>query len=127
MNKINPLILISVLVLTLLITAFNVSRLRNEMRENGKSLFILDDNAKKIMTSKKIWSKTNLKERLDAIFIAENISDKGKTFEVKILSLTRGQVNDMVKKTLSGGFEIEKFTILAEAEDKISFTLEIIK
>ncbi|MDR0665902.1 MAG: hypothetical protein LBF71_00670 [Campylobacteraceae bacterium] len=127
MNKINPLILISVLVLILTAAAFNVSRLKNEMGENGKALLALDDNAKKIAVSKKIWDKTNLKERLDAIFNAANISDKGKTFEVKISSLTRGQINDIVKKTLSGGFEIEKFAILAEAEDKISFTLEIAK
>jgi hypothetical protein len=127
MNKINPLFLISILAAVLLGAAYNVSRLKNEIIEKDKVLFVLEENAKKIVFSKKTWNKTDLKERLGAVFGAGNINDKGKSFEVKASSLTRIQVNDMVKKVLGDGFEIEKFMILAEADDRISLSMEIIK
>ncbi|MDR2081548.1 MAG: hypothetical protein LBP54_06655 [Campylobacteraceae bacterium] len=127
MNKINPLVLICVLTAVLLGAAYNASRLKNEIAKKDKALFILEENAKKIAFSKKTWNKTDLKERLGAVFGAGNINDKGKNFEVKASSLTRAQVNDMVKKTLGDGFEIEKIVILAEADEKISLSMEITK
>ncbi|MDR2790118.1 MAG: hypothetical protein LBB59_04010 [Campylobacteraceae bacterium] len=127
MNKINPLILISILAAVLLVLSFNVSRLKNQIAEKDKALFALEENAKKIVFSKKTWNKTELKERLGTVFGAGNVNDKGKNFEIKVSSLTRMQVNDMVRKMLTDGFEIEKFTILTEAEDKISLGAEITK
>ncbi|MDR2099389.1 MAG: hypothetical protein LBP40_01010 [Campylobacteraceae bacterium] len=127
MNKINPLILLSILTIILIAAMYNVSRLKSEITQQNSALFALQNSAERAAFSKKIWSRTNLKERLNAIFTLGNINDKGKTFEVKASSLTRTQVNDMVKKTLGDGFELEKLVIFTEAEDKISLTVEIAK
>jgi hypothetical protein len=127
MNKINPLILIPVLVLILLILLYGVSHLKNSMIKNQDALFALENNAKKIVTLKKIWNKTNLEERLKSIFGAQSVSDKGRIFTINSASLTREQANDMIKKTFGEAFEIEKFVITADSNDRISLTLEIIK
>ncbi|MDR1555180.1 MAG: hypothetical protein LBS39_04040 [Campylobacteraceae bacterium] len=127
MNKINPLILISVLILVLLVEVYSVSHLKSEIQKSDKALFELDNNAKRILFLKKIWNKTNLEDKLKSIFGEGALSDKGKVFEVKAVSLTHEQVNDMTKKVLGTGFEIEKFEIVTDSEDRTSLVLEIAK
>jgi CHASE1-domain containing sensor protein len=127
MNKINPLVLISALVLILLIMTYGVSHLRDKAKENDRALFNFEESAKRAMVLKRVWNKINLEEKLKTIFGQNSVNDKGKTFEIRLSSLTRGQVNDMTKKVLSEAFEIEKFEIVTQADEKMSIVLEITK
>jgi hypothetical protein len=127
MNKINPLVLISALVFILLILMYNVSRLKYEIKDSQAMLFALEESAKRVTVLKRVWNKVNLEERLKAIFGAGNVSDKGKTFEVRLSSLTRQAANDMTRKAFGEAFEIEKFEITTEADEKTSLVLEITK
>ncbi|MDR0408466.1 MAG: hypothetical protein LBH45_06105 [Campylobacteraceae bacterium] len=127
MNKINPLILTSVLVLVLLIMAYNISHSKDEIKENNTAILALDNNAKKIMYSKKVWDKTNLEGKLKAVFGADTLSDKGKVFEIKLSLLTHEQVDDIAKKAFNEAFEIEKFEIAIDSNGRSSVVLEITK
>jgi hypothetical protein len=127
MNKINPLILTSILAFVLILLSYNVSRLKSDIIEEQNALFALENNAKKIVTLKKIWNKTNLEERLKSVFGDGSVSDKGRVFAVSGTALTREQVNEMSKKAFGEAFEIERFVLTADSEDRISLVMEIAK
>ncbi|MDR1284942.1 MAG: hypothetical protein LBJ88_01935 [Campylobacteraceae bacterium] len=127
MNKINPLILISALILVLLVMVYSVSRFKNELRQNDRAVFALNDNAKRIVSFRKVWDKTNLEERLKTVFGEGALSDKGKVFEIKSSFPTYEQMGDIARKTFSEAFEIEKFEIMTDSNGRVSFILEITK
>ncbi|MDR1460727.1 MAG: hypothetical protein LBI78_03705 [Campylobacteraceae bacterium] len=127
MNKVNPLILISALILVLLIMTYSVSYFKSEIRQSDKAVFVLGNNAKKIVSLKRIWDKTNLEERLKTVFGTGTLSDKGKVFEIKLSSLTREQMYDITRKTFNEAFEVEKFEIVTDSNGRASLVLEVTK
>ncbi|MDR2342809.1 MAG: hypothetical protein LBD84_07220 [Campylobacteraceae bacterium] len=127
MNKINPLILISTLIFILLVTIFSISHLENKIKDAANAIFTLDNDAKRIVSLRKTWDKTNLEERLRSTFIDGTLNDKGKTFEIKATSITYEQANDMTKRVLVEAFEIEKIGIISESKERVSFSLEVAK
>ncbi|MDR0579642.1 MAG: hypothetical protein LBG21_03465 [Campylobacteraceae bacterium] len=127
MNKINPLILISVLILILVVTIFSISHLEKQIKDTADAIFTLDNDAKRIASLRKIWDKTNLEERLRSTFSDGTLSDKGKTFEIKATSITYEQANDMTTRALVEAFEIEKIGLISESKERVSFILEVAK
>jgi predicted membrane protein len=127
MNKINPFVLAAVLFAVLLISAYEVSLVKSDIREAGRGAAVMEAEAKKINTLKKVWDKTNIEAKLKSIFGENRVSDKGLVFEVRANSLSRQSANELIGKALSEAFEIEKFSLSAQSDESLSLTLEIIK
>jgi len=127
MNKINPFVLAAVLFAVLLISLYGVSSVKNDLKESTRAVSLLEEEAKRINTLKKVWDKANTEEKLKSIFGESRVVDKGTIFEVKANSLNQESANDLIAKTSSEAFEIAKLLLTRENGDSISLTLEIVK
>jgi hypothetical protein len=127
MNKINPFVLAAVLFAVLLISLYGVSSVKNDLKESTRAVSLLEEEAKRINTLKKVWDKANTEEKLKSIFGESRVVDKGTIFEVKANSLNQESANDLIAKTSSEAFEIAKLLLTREDGDSISLTLEIVK
>jgi hypothetical protein len=127
MSKINPFVLIAVLLAALLLSAYKVSSLKDDLKNGSKETLLLEDEAKRLSFSKKTWDKANLEARLKNVFGDNKVADKGKSFEVKMSSLNKQDANNFISKAFGETYEIEKFALIAENEDSWSLILEINK
>jgi len=127
MNKINPFVLAAILFAVLLISVYGVFGVKNDLKESTRAVALLEDEAKRISTLKKVWDKANTEAKLKSIFGENRVVDKGTLFEVKATSLDRQSANDVISKTSSEAFEIKKFLLTSEDGNTLSLTLEIAK
>ncbi|MDR0761470.1 MAG: hypothetical protein LBF13_00320 [Campylobacteraceae bacterium] len=127
MNKINPFILVGVIFVVFVVVFIKASHTRSSLPLAAKAVLTFEEKAKRVSMLEKMWNKDALENRLKALFVGQQVIDKGNMLEIKSTALTRLQANEFIRKALAEAFEIKSFDFVAEGDDSYRVVMEIKK
>lgn len=130
-KKINPFIIIGILLFISLSLWISVHNKRSNIHDKNKQLASFEQKAKNLKNLKRRWNQKNIEAKLRSILSdpeiinASTIKKQANKITMKVNKISKNQIDRIIKNLLNEPFDIKKFSIDRANKDYLDFYLEV--